>query len=38
VELSPGEARDEYDNQLMTVTMGGFNHDKTALKADELNE
>jgi len=38
VELSPGEACDEYDNQLMTVTMGGFNHDKTALKADELNE
>ncbi len=33
VELSPSEAREEYDNQLMTVCLGDFNHDKTALKA-----
>ena len=36
VELSPSEARPEYDNQLMTVRLGDFNHDQTALKA-ELN-
>ena len=33
VELSPANARVEYDNQLMTVCLGDFNHDKTALKA-----
>ena len=33
VELSPAEARPEYDNQLLTVRLGDFNHDKTALKA-----
>ena len=33
VELSPADARVEYDNQLMTVCLGDFNHDKTALKA-----
>ena len=32
VELSPAEAREEYDNQLITVTLGDFNHDRTALK------
>lgn len=31
VELPPQEAREEYDNQLMTVLLGDFNHDKTAL-------
>ena len=31
VELPPHEAREEYDNQLMTVLLGDFNHDKTAL-------
>ena len=31
VELPPQEAREEYDNQLMTVRLGEFNHDKTAL-------
>lgn len=36
VELSPAMARPEYDNQLMTVRLTDFNHDKTALKA-ELN-
>jgi len=32
VELSAAEAREEYDNQIMTVRLGDFNHDKTALK------
>lgn len=32
VELPPSETRSEYDNQLMTVRLGDFNHDKTALK------
>jgi len=31
VELPPQEARPEYDNQLISVTLGDFNHDKTAL-------
>ena len=33
VELSPVDARPEFDNQLMRVSLGGFNHDATALKA-----
>ena len=33
VELKPSEAREEFDNQLINVSMGDFNHDKTALKA-----
>jgi threonylcarbamoyladenosine tRNA methylthiotransferase MtaB len=33
VELKPSEAREEFDNQLINVRMGDFNHDKTALKA-----
>jgi threonylcarbamoyladenosine tRNA methylthiotransferase MtaB len=32
VELSPAEAREEYDNQLIKVRLGEFNHDGTALK------
>lgn len=32
VELSSREAREEFDNQLITLRLGGFNHDKTALK------
>ena len=35
VELSPSEAREEYDNQLLSVRLGGFNHDKTALKVEQ---
>jgi threonylcarbamoyladenosine tRNA methylthiotransferase MtaB len=34
VELSPSLASDSYDNQLVTVTLGDFNHDKKALKAE----
>ena len=36
VELSPADARPEYDNQLMCVRLGGFNHDKSALRVEEL--
>ncbi|PTL34496.1 tRNA (N(6)-L-threonylcarbamoyladenosine(37)-C(2))-methylthiotransferase MtaB [Prevotella sp. oral taxon 376] len=32
VELPPREARGEFDNQLVTVRLGDFNHDRTALK------
>ena len=33
VELPATSARPEFDNQLITVRLGGFNHDKTALIA-----
>ena len=33
VELPPQEARPELDNQLLTVSLGDFNHDQTALLA-----
>ena len=36
VELSPALAKEEYDNQLIKVRLGDFNHDKTALKAELL--
>lgn len=32
VELPAAEAREEYDNQLMTVSLGDFNHDHSALR------
>ena len=32
VELAPQEAREDYDNQLVEVTLGDFNHDKTSLR------
>lgn len=34
VELSPRDAREEYDNQLIRVRLGDFKHDKSALKAE----
>ena len=34
VELSPALAKEEYDNQLIKVRLGDFNHDGTALKAE----
>ena len=37
VELSPQDANPEYDNQLLQVRLGDFNHDKTALKATLIN-
>ena len=33
VELPPTLAKPEYDNTILTVRLGGFNHDKTALYA-----
>ena len=36
VELSPALAKEEFDNQLIKVRLGDFNHDKTALKAEIL--
>ena len=33
VELPAALAKEEYDNQLMTVRLGDFNHDRSALKA-----
>ena len=33
VELPPQLARPEYDNQLIEVVLGDFNHDKSALRA-----
>lgn len=32
VELSPSLAREDYDNQLIAVRLGDFNHDGSALK------
>ena len=37
VELSPADAKPEFDNELIRVRMGDFNHDKTALKATIIN-
>ena len=34
VELSPAEARPEYDNQLMSVRLGEFNFDRSALRVN----
>ena len=38
VELSPADAKAEYDNQLINVVLGDFNHDKTALKVKVNSE
>ena len=37
VELSPAQAKEEYDNQLIRIRLGEFNHDKTALKAELID-
>jgi threonylcarbamoyladenosine tRNA methylthiotransferase MtaB len=34
VELPPSLSKEEFDNQLITVRLGDFNHDMTALKAE----
>ena len=36
VELPASMAREEYDNQLLNVRLGDFNHDKTALMVQGL--
>jgi threonylcarbamoyladenosine tRNA methylthiotransferase MtaB len=38
VELSAVDALPEYDNQLLHVKLGQFNHDKTALKATVIHK
>ena len=38
VELPPAEGNNALDNQLVTVRLGGFNHDKTALRVVLDNE
>ena len=38
VELPASDAREEYDNQFMQVTLDDFNHDKTALRVEELKD
>jgi threonylcarbamoyladenosine tRNA methylthiotransferase MtaB len=38
VELSPADAKSDYDNQLLQVRLGDFNHDKTALGAKLIEE
>ena len=37
VELPHSASREELDNQLVTVRLGDFNHDKSALKVSLLN-
>ena len=34
VELPPSQACTEYDNELVRVKLGEFNHDKSALRAE----
>ena len=36
VELSPAQAKEEYDNQILRVRLGEFNFDQSSLKADLL--
>ena len=36
VELSSADAKAEYDNQLINVVLGDFNHDKSALKVERM--
>ena len=36
VELSPTQATEEYDNQILRVRLGGFNFDQSSLKAEIL--
>ena len=38
VELPAALSREEYDNELLNVRLGGFNHDKSALMAEILPE
>lgn len=36
VELSPDQAKEEYDNQILRVRLGEFNFDQSSLKAELL--
>ena len=37
VELSPSKAKEEYNNQLLKVKLGDFNHDASALKGEVID-
>jgi threonylcarbamoyladenosine tRNA methylthiotransferase MtaB len=37
VELSPSKAKEEYNNQLLKVKLGEFNHDASALKGEVID-
>ena len=36
VELSPAQAEEAYDNQIVRVRLGGFSFDQSSLKAELL--
>ena len=36
-ELPARESNDAFDNQIVRVSLGDFNHNKTALKATPIN-
>ena len=36
VELSPDQVKEEYDNQILRVRLGGFNFDQSSLKVELL--
>ena len=36
VELSPDQAKEEYDNKILRVRLGEFNFDQSSLKAELL--
>ena len=38
VELPPRDAREEYDNQIIRVRLGDFNHDRSALRCNVADE
>lgn len=38
VELPAAIAKGEYDNQILSIKLGSFNHDKTALMAEIIKE
>ena len=37
VELPAHLSKSEFDNQIMTVKLGDFNHDKTALRVELID-
>ena len=38
VELPASLASDDYDNKIVSVRLGKFNHDKSALVVEKINE
>lgn len=37
-ELPPGMVHDDYDNRILRVRLGNFNHDRTALLVDKITD